>query len=55
MVFWHDPSTDISTARVDSVATISSKTLDDSRATVVVLPVADTHSEHGVTIQLVHR
>lgn len=55
VALWHDPSTKISTAEVNSAnSKVSWKTDNTSRVTVVTMPVADAHTEHGVTIQLKH-
>ncbi|KAI5919462.1 glycosyl hydrolases family 31-domain-containing protein [Camillea tinctor] len=55
VVFWHGPSTSISTVNVNSTSNISTKTDNDLHATVVIVSVADAHSKDGITIQLTHR
>ncbi|KAM0192686.1 hypothetical protein ACHAPI_008045 [Fusarium lateritium] len=52
---WHDPSANASTTEVNSAnSKVSWKTDNTSRVTVVTVPVADAHTEQGVTIQLKH-
>ncbi|KAI8650703.1 Gal-mutarotas-2 domain-containing protein [Fusarium keratoplasticum] len=55
VVFWHDPSANLSSVKVSSANNkVASDTNNNYRATIVTLPVADAHTEHGVTIQLTH-
>jgi hypothetical protein len=55
VALWHAPSVDISTAQVNSSnSDVKSRTDDNSRVTVVNLPVAQAHSEEGVTIQMTY-
>jgi hypothetical protein len=55
LVFWHDPSANLSSVKVSSANNkVASDTNNNYRATIVTLPVADAHTEHGVTIQLTH-
>ncbi|KAH7134411.1 glycosyl hydrolases family 31-domain-containing protein, partial [Dactylonectria macrodidyma] len=55
VVFWHDPATTLSSVKVSSSnPNVSSSTNVGYKATIVTLPVADAHTEDGVTIQLTH-
>ncbi|KAJ3541782.1 hypothetical protein NM208_g4436 [Fusarium decemcellulare] len=55
IVFWHDPSANLSSVDVFSTNhNVSVRTSNISRATVVTLPVADAHTAEGVTVQLTH-
>ncbi|GKU08319.1 unnamed protein product [Fusarium langsethiae] len=55
VALWHAPSVDISTTRVNSSnGEIESRTDSNSRVTVVNLPVAQAHTEEGVTVQMTY-
>lgn len=55
VVFWHDPSANLSSVKVSSANNkVTSDTNNKYGATIVTLEVADAHTENGVTIQLTH-
>ncbi|KAH7002467.1 glycosyl hydrolases family 31-domain-containing protein [Ilyonectria destructans] len=54
VVFWHDPSTNVSSVKVTSESNVSSSTNVGNRATTVIISVADAHTENGVKLQLTH-
>ncbi|KAK7415851.1 hypothetical protein QQZ08_012222 [Neonectria magnoliae] len=55
VVFWHAPSTNLNSVSVSSSnSNVSSDTNVGYKATIVTFPVADAHTEHGLSIQLTH-
>ncbi|KAF4949869.1 hypothetical protein FSARC_13371 [Fusarium sarcochroum] len=55
IALWHDPICNMDTAKVNtSNRKVTWRNDNNSRVTVVTVPVADTHTENGVTIQLTH-
>lgn len=55
IVFWHESTTTLSSVVVSSSnPNVSSNNDVGCKATIVTFPVADAHTEHGVTLQLTH-
>ncbi|KAF4452162.1 alpha-1,4-glucan lyase [Fusarium austroafricanum] len=55
LALWHDPACNMDTAKVKSSnKKVTWRNDNNSRVTVVTLPVADAHTENGVSIQLTH-
>ncbi|CAF3441856.1 hypothetical protein SNK03_007732 [Fusarium graminearum] len=55
VALWHAPLVDITSAQVNSSnSNVTSSTDNNSRVTVVKLPVAEAHTEDGVTFQMTY-